>query len=82
MKYSHIINPKTGFPIENNIISATVVAQDCMDADALATLLMLFPYQKGLDLINKINNVECYLILEEEGKKVIKQSTGFNKYLF
>ena len=82
VKYSHIINPKTGFPIENNIISATVVAQDCMDADALATLLMLFPYQKGLDLINKINNVECYLILEEEGKKVIKQSTGFNKYLF
>ena len=81
-KYSHIINPKTGFPLENNIISATVIAQDCIDADAIATLLMLFPYQKGLDLINATNNVECYLIIEDKGKKVIKKSTGFNKYLF
>ena len=82
IKYSHIINPKTGFPLENNIISATVIAQDCIDADAIATLLMLFPYKKGLDLINTIDNVECYLIIEDEGKKVVKQSTGFYKYLF
>ncbi len=82
IKYSHIINPKTGFPLENNIISATVIAQDCIDADAIATLLMLFPYKKGLDLINTIDNVECYLIIEDEEKKVVKQSTGFYKYLF
>ena len=82
IKYSHIINPKTGFPLENNIISATVIARDCIDADAIATLLMLFPYKKGLDLINTIDNVECYLIIEDEEKKVVKQSTGFYKYLF
>ncbi|MDR2954080.1 MAG: FAD:protein FMN transferase [Prevotella sp.] len=40
-RYSHTINPKTGYPAETNILSATVLADDCMTADAYATVFML-----------------------------------------
>ena len=41
-RYSHIISPKTGYPIDNNILSVSIIARECMYADALATALMIF----------------------------------------
>lgn len=38
-KYAHTIDPRTGYPVQHNILSATVIAEDCMTADALATAL-------------------------------------------
>lgn len=40
-KYAHTINPRTGYPSESNVLSATVLADDCMTADAYATVFML-----------------------------------------
>ncbi len=66
--YSHIIHPKTGFPVDNNIVSASVVSKACTFADGLATALMVMDIQKGLSLVNQIEGTEC-LIIQKNGEK-------------
>ncbi|OQX81571.1 MAG: hypothetical protein B6D56_01990 [Candidatus Omnitrophica bacterium 4484_70.1] len=51
-KYSHLINPKTGFPVKNNLLSVTVVANTCALADSLATGLFIM----GLEGIKKVTS--------------------------
>lgn len=63
--YSHVIDPKTGYPVETNVASATVIAPTCMDADALATSLMVLGEEKGLALIESMDDVETLLIIRE-----------------
>jgi thiamine biosynthesis lipoprotein len=82
VKYSHIINPKTGYPINNNIISASIIAEKCIDADALATILMLLPYKEGLKIIEKIDNVECLLFVNIDERINRFKSKNFDKYLY
>ena len=82
VRYSHIINPKTGWPINNNILSASVIAENCIDADAIATILMLLPYKKGISLIDKMKNVESLLFVKKDDKIVMITSKNFNKYLY
>ena len=60
--YSHILNPKTGYPTDNNVISATVIANNCIDADALATLLNVMSIKKSIQLINNLDQVECFIV--------------------
>ncbi len=48
-------------------MSATVIAPKCLDADALATLLMVMNWKDGLDLINNLTDTECLIILERSG---------------
>ena len=40
-KFSHTLNPKTGYPVEHSLLSATIIAPDCFTADAYATAFML-----------------------------------------
>lgn len=63
-KYSHTIDPNTGYPVDHNLLSATVVADDCMSADAFATAFMVFGVNKTIDFISthKELNLEIYLI--------------------
>ena len=82
VRYSHIINPKTGWPINNNIISASVIADNCIDADAIATLLMLLPYEEGIELINNMNNVESLLFIDKDSDIIMIKSNDFDKYLY
>lgn len=73
-KYAHTINPKTGYPAESDMLSATVLAADCMTADAYATVFMVLGTKKSRELIETLNNsgrenLQCYFIfLNEEGK--------------
>lgn len=60
--FSHIIDPKTGYPVQNRIVSASVIAKDCTMADGLATALMVMDVQGGLDLINSLDGVECLIV--------------------
>ena len=62
VRYSHTINPKTGFPIELSILSATVVANNCMDADALATSFMVMGHEEAIEIIDKNDFIEAYLL--------------------
>ena len=62
------------------ISSATVIAKDCIDADALATTLMLLEVDKGLDLIEGLENVEAYMIYFKNDVLYDVETSNFSKY--
>jgi len=64
-RYSHIINPKTGYPA-SGVISVTVFAKQAELADALATSIFVMGVDVGLDRINQLPNIEC-IIIDENG---------------
>jgi thiamine biosynthesis lipoprotein len=66
IRYSHILDPRTGYPVENNVVSASVVAETCVFADGLATALMVLGPEKGIPLVNRLDSVECLIICEEK----------------
>ena len=74
---SHIIDPRTGWPAETGVISATVISSKSCEADALATALMLMDKKKGLDLINHLDETEAIIISRENGKLNAVVSSGF-----
>lgn len=61
-KYSHTINPKTGFPVLNSLLSATVIAPSAARADALATAFMVNGLDWSINFINSNPKIEAYLI--------------------
>jgi thiamine biosynthesis lipoprotein len=65
VKYAHTINPKTGFPAKNNLLSATVLADDCTTADALATTFMVLGLDKSIELLKKLKHVEVFFIYND-----------------
>ena len=77
--YSHIINPKIGYPISHDLVSATIVAEDCATADAIATAVMVKGFQLGLEWINSLPDIECLLIkVDNSGNYITGKSSGFN----
>jgi thiamine biosynthesis lipoprotein len=60
-KYSHTIDPKTGFPV-SGIKSVTIISPNAELADAMATPVMVLGIKVGLDLINQINHIACIII--------------------
>jgi FAD:protein FMN transferase len=62
LKYSHTINPKTGFPERNTLLSASVFAPDCMTADAFATAFMTMGLERAFALANQLPDIEAYFI--------------------
>lgn len=81
-KYAHTINPKTGYPVDHNMLSATVIAPTCMLADAYATAFMVLGVDSSLAVCNRIPNLECYLIYtDDSGAFQVTHTAGFQKYL-
>ena len=81
-KYAHTIDPKTGYPAENNILSASVVADDCMTADAYATVFMLSSVE-DMHRIAREQNIDVYIIYaEKDGSMATVQTEGFAKHIF
>jgi len=66
VKYSHTIDPKTGYPVRHQLLSATIITDDCMTADALATACMVMGLEKARELIQKIEGLEAYLVYSDE----------------
>lgn len=65
-KYSHTINPKTGFPVRHNLLSASVYANDCMTADAYATAFMVMGLEKSQSMVRQNPELEAYFIYADE----------------
>ncbi|MDR2385082.1 MAG: FAD:protein FMN transferase [Tannerella sp.] len=82
-KYVHTIDPKTGYPAQQNILSATVIAPDCMTADACATAFMALGVDEALLMAEKIKDIKYYIIYtdKETGEMKIKYSDALNIYL-
>ena len=60
----HTINPKTGFPVQTDVLSVSVVAETCMEADAWATALMTLSYEDGLKILDKFKNIGAAWLLK------------------
>lgn len=81
-KYSHIINPHTGRPVDNNMLSVTVVAPTGIMADAYDTPFMVLGVDSCLKICKHTPGLECYLIYSDnKGKNKIIYTKGFKKYL-
>jgi FAD:protein FMN transferase len=61
IKYSHEINPKTGYPAKNTLLSASVIADDCTMADGLATAFMVMGKDKTINFFGFILNMRLSL---------------------
>lgn len=66
VRYSHTIDPITGFPVRHRLLSATVVAKDCMTADAYATAMMVMGVEKSIALLDQEKELEAFLIYSNE----------------
>jgi len=81
-RFSHTIDPKTGRPVKHSMLSATIIASDCMTADGLATACMVIGVDEALRLCESIDGVEGFFILGSVGDKyTIRYTNGFEKYL-
>ena len=68
-RYAHTIDPKTGYPVQHNILSATVLAPDCTTADAYATSFMVMGLEKTKAILEKHPELMAYLIYNDKDNK-------------
>jgi FAD:protein FMN transferase len=77
-RYTHVIDPRTGYPVSNGVVSVSVVADNCTVADGFATALMVLGVDKGLFLVNRLENIECLMVvLEKDGTLRDHRSKNF-----
>jgi thiamine biosynthesis lipoprotein len=72
---SHTVDPRNGYPVNHNVLSATVIASSGIMADALATACMVMGEEKALEMIEATDDAACHLILAEgDGTRVVVSS--------
>lgn len=81
-KYAHTIDPKSGYPIQHNLLSATVVAPDCMTADAYATAFMVLGLERSMAIVEADALLEGYFIYTDSvGEYRTVASEGLKQYI-
>ncbi|MFD2433520.1 FAD:protein FMN transferase [Mesonia maritima] len=80
-RFVHTINPKTGFSEKSDILSASVLAKTCAEADGYATAFMAMGSEKSILLVEKLPEIEAYFIYDDNGNLKTFTSTGFEKNL-
>lgn len=78
---SHTIDPRTGYPVQHSVLSATIVASTCMRADALATACMVLGADDALDMIARTSDAACYLLVAQNDSLVAVSSDNWAKML-
>lgn len=63
--YHHILNPKTGYPHDNSLISVTIISDKSVDGDGLSTSCFALGLEKGMELINSLPDVKAVFITED-----------------
>lgn len=82
VKYAHSINPKTGYPVLSRLLSATVLADECIVADAFATAFMVMGLEKSIEYLDKQHELEAYLIYsDEEGNYMVYTTLGMKNHI-
>ena len=78
VRYSHILDPRTGYPVGNAVVSASVVSDTCTFADGLATALVVLGPDKAIPLVEQLDSVECLLVSQQQtGTLIDRASKGF-----
>lgn len=82
VRYSHTIDPKTGYPVQHSILSVSVLADDCASADAWATTFMVMGFEKSMEILANIKSLEAYFIYSgKDGKMQTHFTGGFKEIL-
>lgn len=77
--YHHILNPKTGYSYDNDLMAVTILSKKSVDGDGLSTSCFAMGKKEGLAFINNIDGVEAVFITKDEK---MHYSKGFSKYLY
>jgi thiamine biosynthesis lipoprotein len=78
VRYSHVIDPRSGYPVSNGVVGVSIIANNCTLADGLATAIMVMGVEKGVPLVNRLDNVEALIVVEKsDGSLTDFYSTGF-----
>ena len=81
-KYAHTIDPKSGYPVQHSLLSATVLAGNCMDADAFATAFMVLGLEKSIEIAAEIPELQVYFIYAgDDGATQVYLSESFKEHL-
>ncbi|GHV71551.1 thiamine biosynthesis lipoprotein ApbE [Spirochaetia bacterium] len=75
-RYHHILSTETGFPVDNGLLSVTIITGSSIDADALSTMVFALGYEKGLELIDSIDGAEAVFVFDD---KKLRLSAGAEK---
>jgi thiamine biosynthesis lipoprotein len=70
-KYAHTIDPKTGYPVQHNILSATVLTNNCMRADAYATSFMVMGFEGARKVLERNPDLMAYIIYDDHGQNKV-----------
>jgi len=81
-KFAHTIDPKTGYPVQHSLLSATVLAENCMTADAFATAFMVLGLEKSIAVSEQITEIMVYFIYSDaNGNNQEYMSENFELHL-
>ena len=82
IKYAHHIDPKTGYPAKQNLLSASIIANDCITADAYGTACMVMGLEKSKLFLSAHPELDAYLIYSDNKGNICEYVTpGANKIL-
>ncbi len=77
IKYSHTIDPFTGYPVRHSLLSVSVLAENAAMADAYATAFMVIGLDSAKKVLKKLNGIDAYFIFSENDKMETWYTTGF-----
>jgi thiamine biosynthesis lipoprotein len=82
-KYAHILDPRTGYPVKHNLLSATVISENCITADAYATAFMVMGLESSKQFLSEHQDItlEVYFIFEENGSWKTYNSPSLNAWI-
>ncbi|MBK6283494.1 MAG: FAD:protein FMN transferase [Draconibacterium sp.] len=81
-KYAHTIDPKTGYPVQHSLLSATVIAENGLTADGFATTFMVLGLEKGIEVAGAVPEIEVFFIYaDEKGENQVYMSEGFKQFI-
>lgn len=81
LRYSHTIDPHTGFPVHHSLLSVSVLADNCITADAYATAFMVMGLDKARQFLATHKQLEAYLIYDNKGSLATWSTDAFKKLI-
>lgn len=81
-KYSHTIDPETGYPVQSEILSASVFASDCTTADAWATAFMVMGHDRAVEILKQKKDLDAFLVFSTpDGKIDTYMTEGISSFI-
>lgn len=82
VKYHHHLDPKTGYPTKNNLLSASVFSKECISSDATATGILVMGLEKAKEFLNHHPELQAYLIYsDDKGNYQVYETPGLKSFV-